>query len=49
MARIQRAWDTGEVWEDKVWEDTFPLRGRDGQYRWFLSRAVPIRTSRAGS
>lgn len=27
------------------WEDTFPLRGRDGQYRWFLSRAVPIRNS----
>lgn len=26
-----------------VWEDTFPLRGQDGQYRWFLSRAVPIR------
>ena len=26
-----------------VWEDTFPLRGRDGRYRWFLSRAVPIR------
>ncbi len=25
------------------WEDTFPLRGRNGQYRWFLSRAVPIR------
>ena len=25
------------------WEDTFPLRGADGQYRWFLSRAVPIR------
>lgn len=25
------------------WEDTFPLRGRDGTYRWFLSRAVPIR------
>lgn len=25
------------------WEDTFPLRGRDGQYRWFLSRAAPIR------
>ncbi|WP_255722418.1 hybrid sensor histidine kinase/response regulator [Lichenibacterium dinghuense] len=24
------------------WEDTFPLRGRDGQYRWFLSRAEPI-------
>jgi PAS domain S-box-containing protein len=24
------------------WEDTYPLRGKDGQYRWFLSRAVPI-------
>ena len=28
-----------------IWEDTFPLRGRDGQYRWFLSRAVPIHDS----
>ena len=26
------------------WEDTFPLRRRDGVYRWFLSRALPIRT-----
>ncbi|HEY6135610.1 MAG TPA: chemotaxis protein CheB [Rubrivivax sp.] len=25
------------------WEDTFPLLGVDGQYRWFLSRAIPIR------
>ncbi len=25
------------------WEDTFPLRGNDGSYRWFLSRAVPLR------
>jgi PAS domain S-box-containing protein len=25
------------------WEDTFPLRGADGGYRWFLSRALPIR------
>jgi PAS domain S-box-containing protein len=25
------------------WEDTFPLRGKDGTYRWFLSRARPIR------
>ena len=28
----------------KPWEDTFPLRGKDGQYRWFLSRAIPIRS-----
>jgi PAS domain S-box-containing protein len=27
----------------EAWEDTFPLRGADGHYRWFLSRAVPIR------
>ena len=26
-----------------AWEDTFPLRGIDGTYRWFLSRANPIR------
>lgn len=25
------------------WEDTFPLRGANGEYRWFLSRAMPIR------
>ena len=28
---------------NEPWEDTFPLRGKDGQYRWFLSRALPIR------
>lgn len=25
------------------WEDTFPLRRADGEWRWFLSRAKPIR------
>ncbi len=25
------------------WEDTFPLRGADGKYRWHLSRALPMR------
>lgn len=29
----------------ETWEDTFPLRGQDGTYRWFLSRAKPIRDS----
>lgn len=38
MKRIQHSWDTGEAWED-----TFPLRGANGQYRWFLSRAVPLK------
>jgi PAS domain S-box-containing protein len=36
--KFEQCIETGEIWED-----TFPLRGRDGQYRWFLSRAVPIR------
>ena len=27
------------------WEDTFPLRRHDGEYRWFLSRAFPIKNS----
>lgn len=30
--------DSGEEWED-----TFPLRGKDGEWRWFLTRAEPIR------
>jgi PAS domain S-box-containing protein len=38
VAKLSRAFETGEEWED-----TFPLRGRDGRYRWFLSRALPIR------
>jgi PAS domain S-box-containing protein len=38
VARIQRSWETGEPWED-----TFPLKGRDGTWRWFLSRAMPVR------
>lgn len=38
LERVRQCLATGEAWED-----TFPLRGRDGTYRWFLSRAVPIR------
>lgn len=38
VERIRQSWDTGEPWED-----TFPLRRRDGRYRWFLSRAQPVR------
>lgn len=25
-----------------IWEDTFPLLGRDNQFHWLLSRGVPI-------
>ena len=38
VERIRRCFETGTPWED-----TFPLRGKDGNYRWFLSRALPIR------
>ncbi len=38
VARVRRSGETGEPWED-----TFPLLGKDGNYRWFLSRALPIR------
>src|SRR5262249_52178524 len=36
----QDCWSAG-----KEWEDTFPIRGKDGRYRWFLTRAVPVRDS----
>ncbi|MXO66130.1 PAS domain S-box protein [Altericroceibacterium endophyticum] len=29
----------------EVWEDTFPLRSRHGDFRWYLSRAKPIRNA----
>ncbi|WP_177215333.1 PAS domain S-box protein [Tranquillimonas alkanivorans] len=43
VTNIQHSWDTGEPWED-----TFPLRGADGSYRWFLSRARPVRDAAGG-
>ena len=41
VSHIGDCWKTGTPWED-----TFPLRGKDGRYRWFLSRAIPIRDQR---
>lgn len=32
----------------EVWEDIFPIRSVDGHYRWFLSRAMPIRDETTG-
>jgi PAS domain S-box-containing protein len=37
-AKLLRHFVSGEPWED-----TFPLRSASGEYRWFLSRMVPIR------
>ena len=38
VERIKTAFKTGDPWED-----TFPLRSKNGEYRWFLSRALPIK------
>jgi PAS domain S-box-containing protein len=38
VERFKAAIDAGTPWED-----IFPIRGADGEFRWFLSRALPIR------
>ncbi|WP_247235216.1 PAS domain-containing protein [Telluribacter sp. SYSU D00476] len=38
VAFAKEAWPRGESFEL-----TFPLRGKDGTYRWFLTRAVPVK------
>jgi PAS domain S-box-containing protein len=42
FARVERQWEDS-VAAGTPWEDVLALRGKDGNYRWFLSRAVPIR------
>lgn len=31
------------ILKGEAWEDTFPLKKKDGEFRWFLSRAQPVR------
>ncbi|MCF5715565.1 PAS domain-containing protein [Pseudomonas tremae] len=38
VSRLQYCFATGSIWED-----TFALRGKDGAFNWFLSRALPMR------
>lgn len=42
LQRVLRSWKAA-LSSGQPWEDTFQLRGADGQYRWFLSRAFPFR------
>jgi PAS domain S-box-containing protein len=42
LARVVDKWQRCTS-EGRIWEDLFPLRGVDGNYRWFLSRAMPVR------
>ncbi len=42
LGRITEYWKAG-LEKEQPWEDTFLLRRYDGEYRWHLSRAVPLR------
>jgi len=41
VERVTAKFDA-DIAAGREWEDTYPLRGRDGTYRWFLARAKPI-------
>jgi PAS domain S-box-containing protein len=38
---VKEAWGKG-----KTWELTFPLKGADGEYRWFLTRAYAVKDAK---
>ena len=40
--RVNRRYQQ-QIASGAVWEDTYLLRSKDGNYRWFLTRATPIR------
>ena len=42
FARINASW-LAALASGEEWEETFPLRAANGDYRWFLARARPIR------
>lgn len=42
LPHVIESWKCSHV-TGEPWEDTFPLRGKDGNYRWFLSRAEPLK------
>ena len=44
LPRVLAKW-AAAVHDGAPWEDSFSIRGRDGEYRLFLSRATPIRDS----
>lgn len=42
VSRVRHSWKAA-LSNGQPWEDTFQMRGADGHYRWFLSRAFPLR------
>ncbi len=47
LPRIVERWRAALA-RGEPWEDTFPLRRHDGQMRWHLSRAMPVRDGQGG-
>ena len=42
LKKVSDFWAGG--WKkNEIWEDTFPMKGANGKYRWFLSRMQPIK------
>ena len=39
---VTEGWST-RISEGKTYDNIFPLKGKDGNYRWFLTRVTPIR------
>jgi PAS domain S-box-containing protein len=42
LPRVKAGW-LAKLASGEEWEDTFPLRGKNGEWRWYLSLAKPIR------
>ncbi len=42
LERVKQKYIT-HVASGAEWEDTFPIKSATGEYRWFLSRAVPVK------
>jgi two-component system sensor histidine kinase VicK len=42
IQRVETKWKK-HIENGEIWEDTFPLKNKEGIYRWFLSRAVPLK------
>jgi PAS domain S-box-containing protein len=42
LSRVKENWNA-HLRNGEPWEDTFPLRDKDGKYRWFLTAAFPLR------
>ena len=45
LPRVLRSWHAALA-KGVPWEETYPLRRHDGQMRWHLARAVPVRDAR---